>query len=149
MKTEIPALGFLLLSVVVSAAVALAQNAAKPASEDVYVLGEFRVNTAKDDSFIATESTSGTRVATEIINLPFAVSVLTEDFVKVFQLFDLDQQAPFISGMAAGDPAQGGGGGTQLDLSLNVANVLDRKALTVAAYYPEGRTVRVTAGVRF
>ncbi len=96
------------------AAIALAQSAPKPAAEDVFVLGEFRVNTAKDDSFIATESASGTRVATEIINLPFAVSVLTEDFVKEFQLFDLDQQAPFISGMAAGDPAQGGGGGTRL-----------------------------------
>lgn len=96
------------------AVVALAQNAATPAPEDVHVLSEFRVSTARDDSFIATESTSGTRVAADIINLPFAVSVLTEDFVKEFQLFDLDQQAPFISGMAAGDPAQGGGGGTRL-----------------------------------
>ena len=93
---------------------ALAQNTAKPVVEEVSVLPEFSVNTSKDDSFIATESTSGTRVATEIINLPFAVSVLTEDFVKEFQLFDLDQQAPFISGMAAGDPAQGGGGGTRI-----------------------------------
>lgn len=78
------------------------------------MLPEFSVSTAKDDSFVATESTSGTRVATDIINLPFSVSVLTEDFVREFQLFDLDEQAPFFSGMAAGDPAQGGGGGTRL-----------------------------------
>ena len=110
MKTLNPARTFLLLAAFMPAVVAPAQNAAKPESEDVYVLGEFRVNTAKDDGFMATESTSGTRVATDIINLPFAVSVLTEDFVKEFQLFDLDQQAPFISGMAAGDPSQGGGG---------------------------------------
>ena len=114
MKTLNPARTFLLLAAFMPAVVAPAQNAAKPESEDVYVLGEFRVNTAKDDGFMATESTSGTRVATDIINLPFAVSVLTEDFVKEFQLFDLDQQAPFISGMAAGDPSQGGGGGTRL-----------------------------------
>jgi outer membrane receptor protein involved in Fe transport len=114
MKTLNPARKFLLLAAGLPAVVALAQNAPKPAPEEVYVLPEFSVNTAKDDSFIATESTSGTRIATDIINLPFAVSVLTEDFVREFQLFDLDQQAPFISGMAAGDPAQGGGGGTRL-----------------------------------
>jgi outer membrane receptor protein involved in Fe transport len=114
MKTVNPARKFLLLAALVPAVVALAQNATKPAPEEVYVLEEFRVNTAKDDSFVATASTSGTRIATDIINLPFAVSVLTEDFVREFQLFDLDQQAPFISGMAAGDPAQGGGGGTRL-----------------------------------
>lgn len=39
--------------------------------------------------------------------------------------------------------------GTRLDLSLNVANLLDQKEMTVAAYYPEGRTVRCTAGLRF
>jgi outer membrane receptor protein involved in Fe transport len=114
MKAEIPARKFLLLATLLPAAVALAQTAPKPASEEVQVLTEFRVNTSKDDGFIATESASGTRVATELINLPFSISVLTEDFVKEFQLFDLDQQAPFISGMAAGDPAQGGGGGTRL-----------------------------------
>jgi outer membrane receptor protein involved in Fe transport len=114
MKTTSPARKFLLLAALLPVAVALAQNAPKPASEEVQVLTEFRVNTSKDDGFIATESTSGTRVATDIINLPFSISVLTEDFVKEFQLFDLDQQAPFISGMAAGDPAAGGGGGTRL-----------------------------------
>jgi len=105
---------FLLLAALMPAAGALAQSEPRRVSEDVLVLPEFSVSTAKDDSFVATESTSGTRVVTDIINLPFSVSVLTEDFIREFQLFDLDQQAPFISGMAAGDPAQGGGGGTRL-----------------------------------
>lgn len=107
----------LLLATTALAGTVLAQTTpAEPEeqSQDVVTLPEFSVNTSKDDSFVATESTSGTRVATDIINLPFSVSVLTEDFVKEFQLFDLDQQAPFFSGMAAGDPAQGGGGGTRL-----------------------------------
>ena len=39
--------------------------------------------------------------------------------------------------------------GTRLDLSLNVANLLDQKEMTVAAYYPEGRTVRFTTNLRF
>ena len=56
-----------MLAALLPAAVALAQTAPKPASEEVQVLTEFRVNTSKDDGFIATESASGTRVATEII----------------------------------------------------------------------------------
>lgn len=110
----IPNRKLLLLAALVPAVVAFAQNQPEPASEEVMVLPEFSVSTTRDDGFVATESTSGTRVATDIINLPFSVSVLTEDFIKEFQLFDLDQQAPFISGMAAGDPSQGGGGGTRL-----------------------------------
>lgn len=96
-----------------------AQQAAPSATTDdrpdeVVTLPEFSVNTSRDDGYVATQSTSGTRIATEIINLPFSVSVMTEEFIKEFQLFDLDQQAPFFSGMAAGDPNQGGGGGTRL-----------------------------------
>lgn len=103
----------LLLATTALAGTALAQPApAEPEeqSQDVVTLPEFSVNTSKDDSFVATESTSGTRVATDIINLPYSVSVLTEDFVKEFQLFDIEQQAPFFSGMAGGDPAAGTGG---------------------------------------
>jgi outer membrane receptor for ferric coprogen and ferric-rhodotorulic acid len=39
--------------------------------------------------------------------------------------------------------------GMRLDLSLNVANLFDRKEMTLAAYYPEGRTVLFTTGLRF
>jgi outer membrane receptor protein involved in Fe transport len=39
--------------------------------------------------------------------------------------------------------------GARLDLSVNVNNLFDEKEMTVAAYYPEGRTVRFTAGLRF
>ena len=56
-----------MLAALLPANVALAQTAPKPASEEVQVLTEFRVNTSTDDGFIATESTSGTRVATDII----------------------------------------------------------------------------------
>jgi outer membrane receptor protein involved in Fe transport len=114
MKRAYSARRFLLLTATLPALGALAQPEPKPISDEVLALPEFSVSTASDDSFVATESTSGTRVVADIINLPFSISVLTEDFVKEFQLFDLDQQAPFISGMAAGDPAQGGGGGTRL-----------------------------------
>jgi outer membrane receptor for ferric coprogen and ferric-rhodotorulic acid len=39
--------------------------------------------------------------------------------------------------------------GMHLDLAMNVNNLFDEKQMTVAGYYPEGRTVRFTAGLRF
>jgi hypothetical protein len=39
--------------------------------------------------------------------------------------------------------------GMRLDLSMNVTNLLNRKEMTLAAYYPEGRTVLFTTGLRF
>jgi outer membrane receptor protein involved in Fe transport len=39
--------------------------------------------------------------------------------------------------------------GMRLDLSLNVTNLLDRKQMTLAAFYPEGRTMLFTTGLRF
>jgi outer membrane receptor protein involved in Fe transport len=91
-----------------------AQSAVDGTNDDVVTLDEFTVTSATDDSYLATQSTSGTRLSSEIINLPFSVSVLTEDFIADFSIFDLDEQAVFVSGMAGGDPAQGGGGGTRL-----------------------------------
>ncbi len=104
----------LLLAAALPAVVAFAQTQPESASEDVVVLPEFTVSSVADGSYMATESTSGTRVATQIINLPYSVQVLTQEFVREFQLYDLDEQAPFVGGMSAGDPSQGGGGGTRL-----------------------------------
>ncbi|HEY0946836.1 MAG TPA: TonB-dependent receptor plug domain-containing protein, partial [Opitutaceae bacterium] len=92
---------------------ALAQDAADQ-GEDVITLPEFAVSTAVDTGYMATNTTSGTRVATEIINLPYSIQVLTEDFFKDFNLYDLDEMVPYVSNLAAGDPAAGGGGGTRL-----------------------------------
>ena len=121
MKTTSPARKCLLLAALLPVAVALAQNAPKPASKEVQVLTEFRVNTSKDDGFIATESTSGTRIATDISEW----SAVIGSAFKKWQ------------------------NGARLDLSLNVNNLCDEKQMTTAAFYPEGRTVRLTAGLRF
>ena len=50
MKALNPARKFIILAALTPAVVAPAQTASKPTSEEVYVLNEFRVNTAKDDS---------------------------------------------------------------------------------------------------
>lgn len=92
------------------------QVAARPAPSpgaDAVILPEFSVTATANGAYMASESTSGTRIATPIVNLPYSVQVLTEDFFQDFKLFDLDEQMPFVGGMSPGDPAQGGGGGTR------------------------------------
>ncbi|MDR1789468.1 MAG: TonB-dependent receptor [Opitutaceae bacterium] len=112
------AAAFLLVSQVVEAQdlpSPLTTSQASEAAGEVVTLEEFSVTAAPTaDSYLSTQSTSGTRFAADIIDLPFSISVLTEDFINDFQLFDSEEQALFISGMAPGDPAQGGGGGTRL-----------------------------------
>jgi len=114
MKTVMSHWSHSLLLALATAVVLPAQTTGVDSLDEVTVLPEFTVRGVEDGSYLATESTSGTRIATEIVNLPYSISVLTSDFINEFQLFDLDEQARFISGMAAGDPAQGGGGGTRL-----------------------------------
>lgn len=82
--------------------------------DEVVSLPEFSVAAGKDAGYMATETTSGTRTATAIMNLPYSVQVITNEFFNDFRLFDLDEQIPFISNAAPGDKYQGGGGGTRI-----------------------------------
>src|SRR6187549_2763330 len=89
----------LLLAALVPAISLSGQTSPAPtesASEDVIVLPSFSVRGVADGSYMATESTSGTRTAAQIINLPYSVQVLTEELVRDFQLYDLDDQALFV-----------------------------------------------------
>ena len=86
---------------------------AAPESEAV-ALPEFSVKADKISGYMATETTSGTRIATPIMNLPYSIQVITNDFFNDFQLFDLDDQIPFISNATPGDKYIGGGGGTRI-----------------------------------
>jgi hypothetical protein len=74
MKTDNLPRRFLWLASLLSGAAAFAQNAGKPALEEVYVRGEFHVNTATDDSFIAPGSASGTRTGACGARSGYAVS---------------------------------------------------------------------------
>jgi iron complex outermembrane receptor protein len=90
-----------------------AQTTKTPAKlDDVTNLPVFTVTTENASSYQATESASGTRVVQRIINLPYSVQVLTSEFINDFQLYDIDEQVPFVSNFTGGDKNQGGGGGT-------------------------------------
>ncbi|MCX6954609.1 MAG: TonB-dependent receptor plug domain-containing protein [Verrucomicrobia bacterium] len=88
----------------------------RPVAEEseVIALPEFSVSAAKASGYMATETTSGTRTASSILNLPYSVQVITNEFFNDFRLFDLDDQIPFVSNAAQGDKYAGGGGGTRI-----------------------------------
>lgn len=82
-----------------------AQN--PPASDDdIIELNPFEVSARAVEGYFASETTTGTRVASNIQELPFAVSVVTAEFFDDFQAFDFTEQLGYTSSFVAdGDGA--------------------------------------------
>jgi iron complex outermembrane recepter protein len=74
---------------------AVAQVKPAASSPGVVTLSEFQVNaSSQKDEYIATEAISGTRTGAKILELPFNVQVLTNDFMEDFQVFDENNYRP-------------------------------------------------------
>lgn len=82
--------------------------------EEFVTLPEFRVETNKDNSYLATETTSGTRMAMKMIDLPYSVASLPSEFFNDFMLFDIDEMNGFVSNVKPADSAGAGNGGARL-----------------------------------
>ncbi len=78
----------------------VAARAANGAPEDVVTLEEFQVTTSKTNDYLAAESVTGTRVATSLRDLPFAVNVVTSEFIKDFAAFEFPEQVAFVSSVS-------------------------------------------------
>jgi outer membrane receptor protein involved in Fe transport len=81
----------------------LAQSAATPkdkplTDEDIFVLSPFEVTGDSTVGYTATSSTTGTRVASSIKELPFTVNVVTNEFMTDFAAFNLQEQMAYIPG---------------------------------------------------
>ena len=63
--------------------------AASEKPDDTILLSEFTVKESSDTSYLASESVTGTRVATQIKDLPYAVSVITSEFMNDFDIFNM------------------------------------------------------------
>jgi iron complex outermembrane recepter protein len=63
--------------------------AARKDSGEVVTLSEFNVNATEDRGYVASETVTGSRVATKIIDLPYTVNVLTSEFFEDFAMFEL------------------------------------------------------------
>src|SRR5687768_17394549 len=67
-----------------SPAAAPARGTTASGSDATIQLTEFTVSEKAFDGYVASESITGTRVATPIKDLPFAVSVITSEFMNDF-----------------------------------------------------------------
>ncbi len=56
---------------------------------DVVQLSEFTVSSSENRGYVSSETMTGSRVATRIIDLPYTVNVLTSEFFEEFGLFEL------------------------------------------------------------
>lgn len=78
---------------------AAAQASSSQASEEVVTIPEFQVTESRDrDAWVASQALSGTRSAAPIIDLPYQVQVLTQEFLEDFQLVGVTEQLSFFPG---------------------------------------------------
>ncbi len=80
-----------------------AQTAPGHAADAPVLLSEFTVHESSDNSYIASESVTGTRVATQIKDLPFAVSVITSEFMDDFDFFDIADDLTYVANLNSVD----------------------------------------------
>lgn len=76
-----------------------ARPAGLPApGEEVVALPEFNVSASTTtNDYVASESITGTRVASKLIDLPFNVNVVTGEFIEDFAAFELKDQFAYVS----------------------------------------------------
>jgi outer membrane receptor protein involved in Fe transport len=92
------------MSGVLAAQSACLLHAQAPAASDETVeLSPFTVKAERSDSYYASESITGSRVATPIKDLPFTVNVMTSEFLNDFDFFDLDRNAAYTSSFSGLD----------------------------------------------
>lgn len=89
------------------AATALAQTTADAPDtrkkEDVVELSPFEVRAVEDRGYVASETMTGTRVATQIKDLPFTINVVTSEFFEDFAMFQLDDTLTQVGGLTGLD----------------------------------------------
>ena len=84
--------------------------AAAKSSGEVITLSEFNVQADPNRGYVASETMTGSRVRTPIIDLPYTVNVLTSEFFKDFAMFELADNITQIGSFTGLDI----GGGFQL-----------------------------------
>jgi outer membrane receptor protein involved in Fe transport len=68
--------------------------------DEIVTLSEFSVTARSVQGYTASESETGSRVATKIIDLPYNVNVVTRDFILDFAADELEEQMAYTSSFA-------------------------------------------------
>lgn len=79
---------------------AFAQATSQNDDSEVVLLGEFNVSATTNNDYLAAESITGTRVASKLQDLPFAVNVVTGEFINDFAAYELWDQLGYVSSIA-------------------------------------------------
>lgn len=76
-----------------------AGSASAAGTDEVVTIPEFQVSSTRDqDAWVASQAMSGTRSRTAIIDLPYQVQVITQEFLEDFQLLGVTEQLSFFPG---------------------------------------------------
>ena len=67
---------------------------------EVTLLDAFNVSGDAIHGYVSSQSVTGTRIATNIADLPFSVSVVTHDFLKDFDAVSMNEQLAFVAGVS-------------------------------------------------
>lgn len=92
-----------LLGLCLAGAQLTAQTTAAQPAMDTVELSPFQVTSKEDRGYTVSESMTGSRVKTQIIDLPYTVNVLTSEFLADFGLFELADNVTHISGFTGLD----------------------------------------------
>ncbi len=105
-KTLLPKL---CLTLLVATTVAFAQTTSTPAKADdeVIKLSEFSVKSEANRGYAASETLTGSRVKTQIADLPYTVNVLTSEFFEDFGIFELSDNVIQVGGFTGLDVGGG------------------------------------------
>jgi outer membrane receptor protein involved in Fe transport len=82
-----------------ASAALLAQAVKDPTGEEVVKAAEFRVDTTRDRGYVATNSTTGTRLNLEIKSIPLPIEVVTREFIDDIGAVDVKEALEYSAGI--------------------------------------------------
>lgn len=99
----LPRLTAVVLLLLASFSFARAADEPRSRADEVVALPEFTVADRDDGSYMPTESTTGSRVNAKVKDLPYAVSMLTSEFLRDFSIFEATEELSYMSSVTGVD----------------------------------------------
>ncbi len=98
----------LLLALTATAAIpglaqAVGSNSPSPTQASTLVLSPFQVSAARDEGYAPSESLSGTKVRTQLREIPMNIQVVTEEFIEDIGAFNLQEAMAYNASVSVSD----------------------------------------------